>query len=177
MKRLKVALSAAILAVSTLPGLAQSDAINSPFVVAINHEPDTLDPSISVNTVISRPTLENIVEPIVALDAEGNLVPGVADFAYSEDGTVLTFTIKEGVTFHNGMPLTADDIVFSHERMAERSSIYQSRLRNLSRRCAGREIRALRLRQGGQHPRRDAAGGRGRSRAQRALLGPQCARR
>ena len=133
MKRLKVALSAAILAVSTLPGLAQSDAINSPFVVAINHEPDTLDPSISVNTVISRPTLENFVEPIVALDAEGNLVPGVADFAYSEDGTVLTFTIKEGVTFHNGMPLTADDIVFSHERMAERSSIYQSRLRNFDR--------------------------------------------
>ncbi|WFE76625.1 ABC transporter substrate-binding protein [Roseinatronobacter sp. S2] len=133
MKFTKAAIAALVAMSITGPALAQSDAINSPFVVAINHEPDTLDPSIGVNTVISRPTLENIVEPIVALDAEGNLVPGVADFSYSDDGTVLTFTIRDGVTFHNGMPLTADDLIFSHERMAERSPIYQSRLRNFDR--------------------------------------------
>lgn len=133
MKFIKAALAALIVAAGSGPAISQGDEINSPFVVAINHEPDTLDPSISINTVISRPTMENIIEPIVALDEEGNLVPGVADFEFSEDGTELTFTIKDGITFHNGMPLTADDLVFSHERMAERSSIYQSRLRNFDR--------------------------------------------
>ncbi len=130
MNLFKVVFATAIFAGAANSALARMDEINRPFIVAINHEPDTLDRSISVNTVISLPTLENIVEPIVALDAEGNLVPGVADFEYSEDGTELTFRIKEGVTFHNGMPLTAEDLIFSHERMAERSSIYQSRLRN-----------------------------------------------
>ena len=124
-----VAIALGLTAASFVPAFASDDM----FVVAINHQPDTLDPTISVNTVISRPVLENIIEPMVGLDAEGNLVPGVLSFEYSDEGRVLTLHVREGVTFHSGDPLTADDIIFSHERTAERSRIYQSRLRNFDR--------------------------------------------
>ncbi len=132
--RLLRSASAAVLALAfAWPLAAQTGGENAPFVVAINHEPDTLDPTISVNTVISRPTMENVIEPLIGVDGAGNLVPGLASWDYSEDGRVLTFHLREGVRFHSGDPLTADDVIFSHERMAERSSIYQSRLRNFER--------------------------------------------
>ena len=126
------ATAAALLAV-LLPGtaLAAPKPVNDPFVVAMNHEPDTLDPTISVNTVISRPSLENIIEPLVALDSKGNLVPGLASWKYSDGNKVLTFKIRPGVKFHSGDPLTADDVIFSHERMKKRSAVYRSRLHNL----------------------------------------------
>ncbi len=136
MRSLRTAAAAALAVALAAPLAAQTGKTGqatAPFVVAINHEPDTLDPTISVNTVISRPTMENVIEPLVGVDAEGNLVPGLASWEYSDDGRVLTFTLREGVTFHNGDPLTADDVIFSHERMRERSSIYQSRLRNFDR--------------------------------------------
>jgi len=128
MRLLRLAAALGVGMILAAPVWAQSG--GKPFVVAINHEPDTLDPTISVNTVISRPTMENVIEPLIAVDGEGNLVPGLADWSYSDDGRVLTLTLREGVTFHSGDPLTADDVVFSHERMKERSAVYQARLRN-----------------------------------------------
>ena len=50
------------------------------------------------------------------------LVPGLAtDWEYSEDGTKITFTLREGVKFHDGTEMTADDVVFSLQKDAEGS--------------------------------------------------------
>ena len=47
-------------------------------------------------------------------------VGGLAtDYELSEDYLTYTFTLKEGVTFHNGSELTADDVVYSWRRLAE----------------------------------------------------------
>src|SRR5262245_43505252 len=46
------------------------------------------------------------------------LVPDLAErFEISGDGKAVTFSLLSGVTFHNGMPMTADDVVFSLERI------------------------------------------------------------
>src|SRR5690606_16706087 len=40
----------------------------------------------------------------------------------SDDGTVYTYHLKQNAQFHNGKPLTADDLIFSYERLASASN-------------------------------------------------------
>jgi peptide/nickel transport system substrate-binding protein len=48
---------------------------------------------------------------------QGLLTPSLAEaWTESPDGLVYEFTLRQGVTFHNGEPLTADDVVFSFQR-------------------------------------------------------------
>lgn len=48
---------------------------------------------------------------------QGLLTPSLAEsWTESADGLVYEFTLRQGVTFHNGDPLTADDVVFSYQR-------------------------------------------------------------
>jgi len=55
---------------------------------------------------------------LVGIDADGNFIGELAtDWSVSDDGLVWTFNIREGVTFHNGDPLTAADVKFSIERV------------------------------------------------------------
>ncbi|MBI2612422.1 peptide ABC transporter substrate-binding protein [Candidatus Kaiserbacteria bacterium] len=45
---------------------------------------------------------------------EGNLIPDLADhYDISEDGTVYTFTLRDGLTFHDGSSLTSADVLFT----------------------------------------------------------------
>jgi len=61
-------------------------------------------------------------EPLAAWDAEGNLVPVLAtaipskdNGGLSADGTTVTWKLKQGVTWHDGQPFSADDVVFNWE--------------------------------------------------------------
>ncbi|MBU6499438.1 MAG: peptide ABC transporter substrate-binding protein, partial [Rhodospirillales bacterium] len=61
-------------------------------------------------------------EPLANWDNEGNLVPVLAaeipsieNGGLTEEGTSVIWKIKKGVTFHDGHPLTADDLVFNWE--------------------------------------------------------------
>lgn len=56
-------------------------------------------------------------------DSDGNLVPAVASgYEVSDDGLVYTFTLRDGVKFHNGNPVTAADVKSSLETCADSSS-------------------------------------------------------
>ncbi|HEX9854584.1 MAG TPA: ABC transporter substrate-binding protein [Acidimicrobiia bacterium] len=55
-----------------------------------------------------------IFDPIVMIDVDGGSLPGVADsWDIDEDGLGVTLHIREGIEFHNGDPLTAEDVVFT----------------------------------------------------------------
>jgi len=66
----------------------------------------------------------NLFDTLV-MEANGDrstLLPGLAtEWEYSEDGTAITFTLREGVKFHDGETMTADDVVFSLQKDAEGS--------------------------------------------------------
>ena len=48
---------------------------------------------------------------------EGNLVPDLAaSYKISEDGTTYTFTLRKNLTFHDGSPVTAEDVAFTIQR-------------------------------------------------------------
>lgn len=58
----------------------------------------------------------NVYENIINRDAEGNLCPGVCDFDLSEDNLTLKLRVRDGVTFHNGRPVTIEDVKASFDR-------------------------------------------------------------
>jgi len=67
-------------------------------------------------------------EPLVNIDYGDNsvdwriamkVIPWLADKIEQPDPTTYVFSIRQGVTWHNGDPLTADDVVFSYKRMLD----------------------------------------------------------
>lgn len=80
---------------------------------------DSLDPY-QLTAAGTREVLFNIYEGLVKATATGEYVPAVAsDSTVSEDGLTYTFTLREGVRFHNGDTVTAEDVKYSFETCAE----------------------------------------------------------
>lgn len=79
---------------------------------------DSLDPHQTV-AAGTREVLFNIFEGLVKPNSDGEMIPAVAEkYTLSEDGTTYTFTLREGVKFHNGQTVTAEDVVYSINRCA-----------------------------------------------------------
>lgn len=79
---------------------------------------DSLDPHQTV-AAGTRGVLFNIFEGLVKPNSDGEMIPAVAEkYTLSEDGTTYTFTLREGVKFHNGQTVTAEDVVYSINRCA-----------------------------------------------------------
>ncbi|KAB1197860.1 MULTISPECIES: ABC transporter substrate-binding protein [Haloferax] len=76
--------------------------------------------------------LVNLYDPLVFPDTEGNLKPHLAeDWTVSDDNKTYTFTLREGVTFHSGNPVRAEDVKFSAERFLDINQGYSSLLGNV----------------------------------------------
>jgi peptide/nickel transport system substrate-binding protein len=57
---------------------------------------------------------------LTAHDAENKVVPGLAeDWTWDEESLTYTFKLREGLTFHDGEPLTAEDVVFTIETILD----------------------------------------------------------
>lgn len=77
----------------------------------------TLDPPQVNLGAVAGELLANLFSSLVMFDEELNIVPDLAeDWEVSEDGLQYTFHLREGLTFHNGDPLVAEDVVYTYER-------------------------------------------------------------
>lgn len=88
------------------------------FVEATIGDIDTLDPALAYDTA-SATIIFNVYETLVFYDGESTdkFVPQLAEsWELSDDGTVYTFHIRQGVTFHDGGELTASDVAYSYQR-------------------------------------------------------------
>lgn len=85
--------------------------------------PQDLEESLDPHKAVAAGTKEilfNIFEGLVKPDSDGNLNPAVAsDVNISDDGKVYTFTLREGVKFHDGSIVTAEDVKYSIDRCAD----------------------------------------------------------
>lgn len=87
-------------------------------IVGITQDLDSLDPHKAVAAGTNE-VLYNIFEGLVKPDEHGNLIPAVAsEYKINEEGTVYTFVLRDGVRFHDGSPVTAEDIIYSIKRCA-----------------------------------------------------------
>lgn len=84
---------------------------------AISADPVNLDPHLS-SAYSTFQVLENVYNQLVGLDDDLQLVPELAEsWTVSDDKLTYTFKLRPGVAFHNGRELTADDVVYSYERI------------------------------------------------------------
>ncbi len=76
--------------------------------------PDTLNPGTAVLSE-AYTLFELVYDSMFQLQFDGSYTPELAEsFTVSDDGTVWTFKIRDGITWHDGEPLTAEDIAFSY---------------------------------------------------------------
>ena len=82
---------------------------------------DSLDPHKAV-AAGTKEVMFNVFEGLVKPTSTGDLTPAVAEkYTISEDGLTYTFTLREGVKFHNGDAVTAEDVVNSISRCRDAS--------------------------------------------------------
>ncbi len=95
--------------------LAQGDP--DVLTVALSSAPETLDPHVASSRAV--PLLENVYEPLAGLEGPTlDITPMLAEsWDVSDDGTVYTFHLRSGVTFHDGTAFTADAVKTNFERV------------------------------------------------------------
>ncbi len=82
-------------------------------------DPVTLDPAMSRETR-SHQFVAQIYSGLTKLDGSLRIQPDLAaGWSISDDGMVYTFTLREGITFHDGTPITAEDVRYSLERATD----------------------------------------------------------
>ena len=98
--------------------------------VGMQLEPPNLDPTGGAAAAIDEVVYANVFEGLTRFGPDGSVLPGLAEsWEIAPDGLSWVFTLREGVTFHDGLPLTAEDVAFSFERaMAEDSTNAQKQL-------------------------------------------------
>ncbi|RVV98902.1 ABC transporter substrate-binding protein [Mesobaculum littorinae] len=124
------------IAVSTLAApsgaLAQEADPQAVITIGSLYEPQNLDNTAGAGQGINEAFNGNVYEGLFVLTDEGDVEPRlVEDYEISEDGLTYTFTLKDGVTFHSGDPLTAADVKSSIERVTAEASA-SSRKRTLA---------------------------------------------
>ena len=68
----------------------------------------------------TRDVVFNLYEGLVKPASDNSLVPAVAsDYTISDDAKTFTFTLRDGITFHDGTPVTVEDVKYSIDRYAE----------------------------------------------------------
>lgn len=91
-------------------------------------EPGSLDPALAQGTHESW-ILENIFEGLMTFDENGELVEGMAEnYKVSEDEITYTFRLRDGITWTNSDPVTAEDFEYSWKKVLapEMASSYAS---------------------------------------------------
>lgn len=85
---------------------------DAPFVVVLENNPETLDGLRGTDGPSER--LRQLMHSsLVRKNENFDYVGDLAEFQRAEDGLSYTFTLKEGVKFHNGSPVTAKDVKYT----------------------------------------------------------------
>ena len=84
-----------------------------------------LDP-ISTSAVITQNHGFMIYDTLFGMDANGKISPQMVDtYETSEDRKVWTFTLRDGLEFHDGKPVTSEDVIASLERWGQSDVVGQ----------------------------------------------------
>ncbi len=115
-----------LLAATALAAMLATPAFSETFRWASTTDPQTMDP----HAVSSTPVLgflNNVYEGLVRRGRDMTIEPSLATaWEALPDGAGWRFTLREGVTFHDGAPFTAEDVRFSYERASSEASDVRS---------------------------------------------------
>jgi peptide/nickel transport system substrate-binding protein len=97
-------------------GCARPGPVEGPYTVSVPYDLDTLDPA-ARNRLSDFSLLSNFYEPLVVTDADLSPRSALATRWRNPDILTWVFELRCGVRFHDGSPLTAEDVVWSFERL------------------------------------------------------------
>ncbi|MEM6634846.1 MAG: ABC transporter substrate-binding protein [Pseudomonadota bacterium] len=96
---------------------AQAATAQTSITIGMQLEPPNLDPTGGAAAAIDEVVYANLFEGLTRYREDGSIAPALAEsWTISEDGTEYTFVLEDGVTFHDGSEMTADDVKFSLDR-------------------------------------------------------------
>jgi len=91
--------------------------------VALQLEPPHMDPTSAAAGAIDSVLYSNVFEGLTRFMGDGSVVPGLAEsWEISDDGLTYTFKLHDGVTFHDGTTMDAEDVKFSLDRIGAEDS-------------------------------------------------------
>jgi peptide/nickel transport system substrate-binding protein len=113
---------------ATFTAVAQGQGVKNPDTLIIQSfgDPESMDPAYEYDTASSAAIVWNIYETLVLFRGGrtdlyepilASEVPSVQNGGISSDGKTYTFKIRQGVKFHDGNPLTAEDVRYSLSRL------------------------------------------------------------
>jgi len=106
---------AGALALAMSAGFAQ--AAQTDITVGMQLEPPHLDPTSAAAGAIDQIVYANIFEGLTRFTSTGAIVPALAEsWDISDDGLTYTFKLHDGVKFHDGTTMDAEDVKFSLDR-------------------------------------------------------------
>ena len=101
--------------VALLAGMASA---KTDITVAMQLEPPHLDPTSAAAGAIDSVLYSNVFEGLTRFMGDGSVVPGLAEsWEISDDGLTYTFSLRSGVTFHDGTTMDAEDVKFTLDRI------------------------------------------------------------
>lgn len=127
MKRIGIV---AALAFAAAAVVAPANAAKTDLTMGMVLEPPHLDPTGGAAAAIDEVVYANLFEGLTRIDRNGEVKPALAkSWTISDDGLTYTFTLNDGVKFHDGTDMTAEDVKFSLNRaMADESTNAQKAL-------------------------------------------------
>ncbi|MFY9317967.1 ABC transporter substrate-binding protein [Lentibacter algarum] len=112
MRLFKFATASALAMMVATGAMAKSD-----ITLAMQLEPPHLDPTSAAAGAIDSVLYSNVFEGLTRFASDGSIIPGLAQsWMISDDGLTYTFKLAEGVTFHDGTTMDAEDVKFSLDR-------------------------------------------------------------
>ena len=122
MKPFAILIALLTIVLTTACGGASSDGSSGSsggVLTVFGSDPPTLDPAVMGDTSSAEYVVE-IFSGLATLNQQLQIVPDIAEsWTISQDGKTYTFKIRNGVTFHDGKAVTANDFKFSLERAAD----------------------------------------------------------
>ena len=120
MNSLRLLAAAIALAVSAGPAAAAKDSV----VIGMTLEPPHLDPTAGAAAAIDEVVYANVFESLTRINERGEILPGLAEsWTVSDDGLVYTFTLRQGVTYHDGTTFDSADVKFALDRARSEDSV------------------------------------------------------
>src|SRR6201997_5319767 len=117
-------LAPSALALSSLATPSSSAAAPKTITAVMHSDLRIIDP-IFTSAYITRDHGYMVYDTLLATDANFKVQPQMADWKVSDDKLTYTFTLRDGLKWHDGTPVTAEDCVVSLRRWSKNDSMGQ----------------------------------------------------
>ena len=125
-RRKFLAASGAALALGSLPTATRAQAKRSGEIAAgLSERMLTLDPA-NHYSISATSVLRHVFDPLVDVTNDSKFVPALAESWRPVNNTTWRFTLRKGVTFHDGTPFNADSVVFTLKRVKDNTKLIKS---------------------------------------------------